>query len=289
MGNTVPKIEIKNLEFHERIGEGGFGLVKRVTFKKQFKGYKEAAAKSVLELEDHEVKVMSQLHHKHIIKLLGVCHQEASALIIMEYAPNGSLHDYLVDKSKPLPFELQKKWVKEAALAVLYLHRRTYLHRGIKPHNCLLFDNNLLKLSDFGLAREIEASQTTSSQKGTHRYMAPELHQGNESGRAVFSKPSDIYAYGMLVLEICTRKPPFEGLQWHRVIYKVGNGEKPTIPEDCPKDLSDIVKRCWNANPKQRASIGSIVLGMYHMMKYFSFRSTNLGALTLCTKGPHRF
>ena len=250
MGANISKIEIKNLEFHEKIGEGGFGTVKRVTFKKPFNGHKEAAAKSVLELGEHEATVMSQFNYKHIIKLFGVCHQEVGDLIIMEYAPNGSLHDFLKDHSKPLPYELQKKWAKEAALAIQYLHGKNFLHRDIKPQNCLLFDNDLLKLCDFGLAREIEASQTTSSQKGTHRYMAPELHRGNESGRAVFSKPSDIYAYGMLILEICTRKPPFEDLQWHRVIVEVGNGVKPPIPENCPKDLSDIVKRCWKTDPQ---------------------------------------
>ena len=133
MGNAVTKIEIKNLEFLEKIGEGGFGSVKRVTFKKPFKGYKEAAAKSILEIGKHEVEVMSQLNHKHIVNLLGVCQQEAAALIIMEYAPNGSLHDYLKDQSKPLPYKLQKKWAKEAALAIKYLHANKFLHRDIKP------------------------------------------------------------------------------------------------------------------------------------------------------------
>ena len=267
MENTVTKIKIKNLEFHEKIGEGGFGTVKRVTFKKEFDGYKEAAAKSVRQMGKHEVEVMSQLNHKHIVNLLGVCHQEAGDLIIMEYAPKGSLHGYLKDHSKPLPYELQKKWAKEAALAIQYLHGKNFLHRDIKPQNCLLFDNDLLKLCDFGLAREIEASHSTSSQKGTYRYMAPELHRGNESGRAVFSKPSDIYAFGMLILEICTRKPPFEELEWHRIVFEVGKGEtKPKIPEDCPKDLSKIVERCWKTDPKQRASIKSIVVGMYSII-----------------------
>ena len=261
MGANISRIEIKNLEFHEKIGEGGFGTVKRVTFKQPFNGYKEAASKSVQELGEHEVKVMIKLNHKHIVNLLGVCQQEAGDLIIMEYAPNGSLHDYLKDHSKPLPYELQKKWAKEAALAIQYLHRKNFLHRDIKPQNCLLFDDEVLKLCDFGLARELEASQTTSSQKGTYRYMAPELHRGNARGRAVFSKSSDIYAYGMLILEICTRKPPFDELEWHRIVFEVGNGKKPTIPEDCPKELSDIVKLCWNTDPKRRAVIGSIVIG----------------------------
>ncbi|XP_072024576.1 uncharacterized protein [Amphiura filiformis] len=205
---------------------------------------------------------MSQLQHPNIVTLIGICQTGVADLILMEYAANGSLHDYLKDLSRSLPYELQKKWAKESALAIQYLHHRNYLHRDIKPQNCLLFEDNLLKLCDFGLAREIEESQTTSSQKGTYRYMAPEIHVGNKHGRAVYSKPADIWAYGMLLLEICIRKPPFEGLEWHRVVFEIGNGAKPTVPEDCPKDLSDIIHQCWNTDPKQRLSIGDIVYAL---------------------------
>ena len=260
--NSVDKIDTKNIVFHETIGEGGFGSVKRVSFKKPHKGYKEAAGKTVIyELGIKEVEIMSQMKHPNIVTLLGVCQTGGAHLIVMEYAPNGSLHDYLSDKSKPLPYELVKKWAKEAARAIQYLHGQNVLHRDIKPQNCLLFEEGQLKLCDFGLAREIDESQTTSSQKGTVRYMAPEIHRGNEHGRAVYSKPADIYGYGMLLLEICTRKPPFEELEWFRVVFEVGNGAKPTIPDDCPKDLADIMRPCWNTDPKQRPIIASIVEG----------------------------
>ena len=180
----------------------------------------------------------------------------------MEYAPNGSLHDYIADESKPLQNGLKKKWMQESASAIQYLHGQNYLHRDIKPQNCLLFEGNLLKLCDFGLTRVIEESQTTSSQKGTHRYMAPELHRGNERGRAIYSKATDIYAFGMLILEILTRKPPFQGWEWHKVIFEVGSGAKPTIPDDCPEDLASIMQGCWNTNPRQRPTIEYIVEGM---------------------------
>ncbi|XP_072021685.1 uncharacterized protein [Amphiura filiformis] len=263
MGASVDKLDASNIDFHECIGEGGFGSVSRVSFKKPYKGYTEAASKTVLyALAKKEVEVMSKLHHPHIVNLLGICEIPSAKLILMEYAPNGSLHDYLKDPSKPLPYELQKKWAKESALAITYLHRQNFLHRDIKPQNCLLFQDNLLKLCDFGLAREIEESQTTSSQKGTYRYMAPEIHVGNERGRAIYSKPADIWAYGMLLLEICTRKPPFQDLEWHRVIFEVGNGTKPSIPEGCPKDLSDIMQQCWNNDPKQRPTSAIITMAL---------------------------
>ncbi|XP_072051421.1 mitogen-activated protein kinase kinase kinase 12-like [Amphiura filiformis] len=263
MDASVDKLDASNIDFHERIGEGGFGSVSRVSFKTPYKGYTEAASKTVLyELAKKEVEVMSKLHHPHIVNLLGFCEIPSAKLILMEYAPNGSLHDYLKDPSKSLPYQLQKKWAKESAIAITYLHKQNFLHRDIKPQNCLLFQDNLLKLCDFGLAHEIEESQTTSSQKGTYRYMAPEIHVGNERGRAIYSKPADIWAYGMLLLAICTRKPPFEDLEWHRVVFEVGNGAKPSIPKSCPKDLSDIMQQCWNNDPKQRPTSALIALAL---------------------------
>ncbi|XP_072044135.1 uncharacterized protein [Amphiura filiformis] len=259
MGATTSKLDSKNLIIHEKIGEGGFGFVHRVTFRKQYKGYTEAAAKTVFDIREDEVKIMGKLDHPHIVKLLGFCQSGHVDIIVMEYAPFGSLHECLSNSSKKLSDDLKMKWIRESALAVHYLHAHRVLHRDIKPQNCLLFHNNLLKLCDFGVAREIDHSQTTSSQKGTYRYMAPEIHKGNERGRVTYSKPADIYAYGMLMLETCTRKAPFHGWEWQAVVFKVASGAKPPLPNDVPQDIRNIMERCWNHDPKDRPTIEEVV------------------------------
>ena len=259
----IDRIEYKRIKFHEQIGVGAFGAVHRVTFsgifRNQYKGYKQAAAKSVFNLEEKEIKIMSKLKHNNIVTLIGFSQTEVTNVILMEYATNGSLHEYLADLSKPLSVDLQNKWYIESALAIQYLHSQNFLHRDIKPKNCLLFDDYLLKLCDFGLARELEGSRTTSEEKGTKRYMAQELIVLNERGRAVYSKPADIYAYGMLVLEIYTRKPPFPGWEPLKVVFEVGNGAQPSVPEDCPSYLADMMQQCWNMDPKERPTIEMIV------------------------------
>ena len=172
--------------------------------------------------------------------------------ILLEYAPNGTVRDFLTKHpDRPTPIHLLKKWSRESALALQYLHHQRVLHRDVKASNCLLFKDDLLKLSDFGLSREMGESETTSTAKGTWRYMAPEIHTDHH-----FSFKTDVYAYGMLVLEIGTRKAPFDGMETMHIVYRVGMDYlKPTIPLDFPAELADFIWRCWNPSPQYRPAL----------------------------------
>ncbi|XP_072037249.1 mitogen-activated protein kinase kinase kinase 9-like [Amphiura filiformis] len=260
------KVDFSNLQFHESLGEGGFGSVNRVTFKTPYNGYTEAAAKSVVDFRKEEVEILAKLSHPHVIRLIGFYQNGPVKIILLEYATRGSLHGYLSDESRPLPDDLKRKWIREAALGKQYLHANKCLHRDIKANNCLLFEDNILKLCDFGLARETDHSVTMSSQKGTYQYMAPELINTSDSNLAFYSRYADIYAYGMLVLEICTRKRPFHGMEYAYVVFQVGEGKlQPTIPQDCPTDLAVLMRQCWHHHPRQRPTIDRVLEVMEYM------------------------
>ncbi len=145
-------IDLNNLQFHEKLGEGDFGTVSRVTFKTPYKGYTETAAKSVRSLTPDEVEMMCQISHPHIVKVLAFYTNGPINIILQETAPHGTLHDYLVDSSKPLPVELKHKWFHESALAVGHLHGMNCLHKDIKAKNCFLFSGYSLKMGDFVLS-----------------------------------------------------------------------------------------------------------------------------------------
>ena len=124
----------------------------------------------------------------------------------------------------------------------------------------MIFEENVLKLCDFGISRETNHSLTMSSLKGTYKLMAPELFNADDVKKAPFSKFSDIYSYGMLVLQIHTRRIPFSGLKDPYVALNVGNGTlQPKIPLDCPQDLADLMRQCWNMNPRKRPTMDEIV------------------------------
>lgn len=257
------KADFSNLNFHEKIGEGGFGIVYRVTFKKPYKGYKEAAAKSVVDIPQQEIDILPNLTHPNIIVLIGVCQHGPCTTLLLEYASLGSLHDYLKkNKHKQLPQDQVIKWIKDSARAIEYLHANDVIHRDIKSSNCLLFPNDVLKLSDFGLAKELDQSHTISTQKGTYRYMAPEIIKTDENNRAKYSKFTDIYAFGVLALEIYTQEEPFAGFAWMYIVYHVGSGLlTPSVPSECPKRLSRLLQRCWSFDPMKRPNMVRVLEG----------------------------
>lgn len=265
-------IDISNINFTDVLGEGGFGKVYRAIFTKPYKGYTEAAAKSInTQLVKDEVQIMKRLNHPHIVEFLGVYQKGPSTIILLECAPGGTLHQYLFkdEAAAPVSEELFRKWARESSLGIQYLHEKKFLHRDIKGSNCLLFQDKLLKLSDFGLSREYNRSMTTSSLKGTCGFMAPEIIATNANGRSTFSEFSDIYAFGMLLLQIFTRKPPFAGMEWQTVFLRVGKGTKPDIPSECPEDLADLMYECWDTNPRNRPTIQQ---GKHYLKCDFSLR-----------------
>ena len=273
--HTPVELTPSNVNFDKEIGEGGYGTVYRVTFKKPVKGYTTAAAKSVTKFRKEEIDILKKADHCNIVKLIGSYFQVPNInILFFELATLGSLQDYLSDVSKPLSLKLVKKWLTESALALQYLHDNKLIHRDIKPSNCLLFDDLVLKLSDFGLARELDDSHTYSSQKGTHRYMAPEIHKSNR-----FSRFTDIYAYGMLALHTYSRKEPFEGMEWQCVVFRVPSEQlKPKIPQGCPRDLIELITRCIATNPSDRPDAASILAMGKNIAQHFPYSSSSLSS-----------
>ncbi|XP_047335719.1 L-type lectin-domain containing receptor kinase IX.1-like [Impatiens glandulifera] len=195
-----------------KLGEGGFGGVYRgllsdsneeIAVKRISKGSKQGIKEYV-----SEVKIISQLRHRNLVQLVGWCHDQAELLLVYEFMPNGSLDRSLFEGIPMLTWKARYKIAQGLASALLYLHEeweQCVVHRDIKSSNVMLDSNFNAKLGDFGLARLVDhelGSQTTVL-AGTMGYLAPECVT---TGRA--SKESDVYSFGMVLLEIaCGRRP----------------------------------------------------------------------------------
>ncbi|XP_038681018.1 L-type lectin-domain containing receptor kinase IX.1-like [Tripterygium wilfordii] len=197
----------KNFAEEEKLGEGGFGAVYR-GFLKELNSYiavKKISSASKQGIKEYasEVKIISRLRHKNLVKLLGWCH-EKELVLAYEFMLQRSLDTHLFKGKGLLTWVLRYKIAQGLASALLYLHEEAdfcVLHRDIKSSNIMLDSSFNAKLGDFGLARLVDhekGSQTTRL-AGTMGYMAPECFM---SGKA--SKATDVYSFGVVALEIAS-------------------------------------------------------------------------------------
>ncbi|XP_059650072.1 L-type lectin-domain containing receptor kinase IX.1-like [Cornus florida] len=201
-----------NFSEEEKLGEGGFGGVYR-GFSSELASYvavKRVSRGSKQGLKEYasEIKIIGKLRHKNLVQLVGWCHEKNEMLLVYELMPNGSLDTHLFKGKSLLTWAMRYKIVQGLASALLYLQEeweQCVLHRDIKSSNIMLDSNFNTKLGDFGLARLVdhEKGLETTMLAGTLGYMAPECFITSKA-----SKESDIYSFGIVVLEIaCGRKP----------------------------------------------------------------------------------
>ncbi|KAI3721396.1 hypothetical protein L2E82_32406 [Cichorium intybus] len=201
-----------NFSVDNKLGEGGFGPV----YKGVLENGQEIAVKRLSKTSEqgydefyNEVVCVARLQHRNLVKILGYCMDGDERILIYEYMTNKSLDLFLFDETKSCKLEWNRRFsiINGIARGMLYLHqdsRLRIIHRDLKAGNILLDRDMNPKISDFGLAREFEGNQITAKTKkvvGTYGYISPEyaLH-----GR--FSVKSDVFSFGVLVLEIVSGK-----------------------------------------------------------------------------------
>ncbi|KAG6754697.1 hypothetical protein POTOM_040491 [Populus tomentosa] len=161
----------------------------------------------------NEVGLLAKLDHRNLVRLLGFCLEGTEKLLIYEFVPNSSLDQFIHDPNKRFILDWEKRYkiIEGIARGILYLHQDSQLriiHRDLKPSNILLDGNMNAKISDFGMAKLMKTDQThdaASRIAGTFGYIAPEYARQRQ-----FSVKSDVFSFGVLVLEIVSgQKPSF--------------------------------------------------------------------------------
>ncbi|KAE9615649.1 putative glycerophosphodiester phosphodiesterase, protein kinase RLK-Pelle-LRK10L-2 family [Lupinus albus] len=207
-------IEIKKMTntFSEKLGQGGYGGV----FKGKLHDQRLVAVKMLNKSKGNgdefinEVASISRTSHINIVTLLGFCYERSKRALIYEYMSNGSLEKFIY-QTNPKIVNNQLNWETLYQIAIGVSRGLEYLHKGcntrifhfdIKPHNILLDDNFIPKISDFGLAKISPKNESMISMlgaRGTPGYIAPEVFSRNIG---VVSHKSDVYSFGMMVLEM---------------------------------------------------------------------------------------
>ncbi|KAF3947648.1 hypothetical protein CMV_026244 [Castanea mollissima] len=212
-----------------KLGQGGFGSV----FKGQLSNGQEVAIKRLsyssaqgIEEFKNEVLLIAKLQHRNLVKLFGCCIQGEEKMLIYEYMPNKSLDFFIFDHTRSSLLNWGKRFeiIIGIARGILYLHqdsRLKIIHRDLKTSNVLLDGEMNPKISDFGIARISNGDQiqdTTTRVVGTYGYMSPEYAIFGK-----FSTKSDVFSFGVILLEIVSGKKNNSSYQRHDSLTLIGH------------------------------------------------------------------
>nr|CAG28412.1 S-receptor kinase-like protein 1 [Senecio squalidus] len=211
-----------------KLGQGGFGPV----YKGKLSDGREIAIKRLSRTSGqglvefkNELILIAKLQHTNLVRVLGCCIHGEEKMLIYEYMPNKSLDFFLFDENRKAELDWPKRFniIEGIAQGLLYLHkysRMRVIHRDLKANNILLDENLNPKISDFGMARIFKENETeamTNRVVGTYGYMSPEYAM-----EGTFSIKSDIFSFGVLMLEIVTGRKNTSFVHLDRTFNLIG-------------------------------------------------------------------
>ena len=227
------------------VGQGGFG---EVYFAVSDAG-KEVALKLLHRHQDAELRGIAHclnLKHPNLVHLYDLRTDDRGAKwVVMEYVFGESLAQWINRYPTGLSADLVREWFSAIGRGVSYLHEQGVVHRDLKPAN-IFVENGHLKIGDYGLSRRISLSQggELTQGVGTPHYMAPEIKSGN------YTQSIDIYACGVMLYEMLTGHPPFEGQTPMEVLVK-HQTDTPDLSR-VPGPYREVVGRALEKNPAVR-------------------------------------
>ncbi len=251
--------QIGPFEIKDKLGVGGMGIVYRAIYTKT---NQEVALKvltptmteneQVVVRFEREINILKKMRHPNIVRYFGGGKSKSQRFYAMELIDGGSPEDVLKRKKK-LSWEQTIDCAKEIAKALEHAHSFGIIHRDLKPANIFISKKGKLKLGDFGIARDTEATALTAAGKtvGTYAYMAPE----QISGQIPISKKTDLYALGCVLYELLTGRPPFIASTPAEILFNHLQDDPDRVTTyaiDCPMELEEIIDKLLEKNPDDR-------------------------------------
>ena len=228
-----------------------------------------------------EARMLAKVNHANLVNIYDQGDDSGNAYIVLEYVQGITLRDALRD-SGALTTEQIVQVSKAVLSALSQAHSNGIVHRDLKPENVLLSDDGRIKVTDFGLARELSADTDTGSLVGTVAYLAPEVIK-----RGKTQTQSDIYSYGIMLFEMLTGKQPFSGTDAIQVAMmhttsRVGSARNEN--SSASKDLDELMLHCTEPDASNRPQ--DAVLALKALEKISSTKTANLDE-TLILDDPH--
>ncbi|XP_062920076.1 tyrosine-protein kinase ABL2 isoform X2 [Mobula hypostoma] len=254
------EMERTDITMKHKLGGGQYGEVyvgvwKKYSLTVAVKTLKE----DTMEVEEFlkEAAVMKEIKHPNLVQLLGVCTLEPPFYIVTEYMPHGNLLDYLRECNREEVNAVVLLYMAtQISSAMEYLEKKNFIHRDLAARNCLVGENHVVKVADFGLSRLMTGDTYTAhaGAKFPIKWTAPESLAYN-----TFSIKSDVWAFGVLLWEIATYgMSPYPGIDLSQVYDLLEKGYRMEQPEGCPPKVYELMRSCWQWNPMERPLFAEI-------------------------------
>ncbi|XP_020273382.1 probable LRR receptor-like serine/threonine-protein kinase At1g06840 [Asparagus officinalis] len=260
------------------VGQGGYGKVYKgiladgtvVAIKRAQEGSLQGSKEFFTEIE-----LLSRLHHRNLVSLVGYCDEEDEQMLVYEFMPNGTLRDHLSAKSTPLTFSMRMSISLGSARGILYLHTEAdppIFHRDIKASNILLDSRFTAKVADFGLSRLAPVPDTEGTVpghvstvvKGTPGYLDPEYFLTHK-----LTDKSDVYSLGVVFLELLTGMRAIShgknivrevNAAYHSgLMFSVIDNSMGSYPSECVERFVSLALRCCQDETDSRPSMSEVV------------------------------
>jgi serine/threonine protein kinase len=218
----------------------------------------------------NEVAIMMGLRHQNIISIMGFGVDPPSLFIVMEYMEKGSLFS-LLGSDQEISGEEKLRFSMNIADALAHMHDRNppILHSDLKSLNILVDKDGVLKVSDFGISREMRRKYKTlfpeetdqeglnSGNEGTIQWQPPETFTSTEYRP---SKAQDMYAFGVILWEISTRRKPWKGTARRTIAENVCKGYRPLVlvSDKWSPEFEGLVNKCWNQSASKRPTFSRV-------------------------------
>ncbi|GBB98706.1 hypothetical protein RclHR1_00330033 [Rhizophagus clarus] len=266
----IPYSQFTNVE---KMTKGGYGIIYKATWLsnnetvilKRFENSKNIGKYFLNELKSFQHCFINDANH--IIKTYGFTKDPEleDYILVLKYASEGDLHKYLQKNFTDITWNKQKlRILWQISEGLEHIHKKKFIHRDFHSGN-ILFDltgklgfkkeNYQWKVADLGLSQSLNNDTSSNNEiYGVIPYIAPEIFTGSS-----FSKEADVYSLGMIMWELTTGCKPFDNVKHdHNLVYKILDGERPKITEDTPECYANLMKSCWDHDPKKRPSIKKI-------------------------------
>eukprot|EP00920_Eleutheroschizon_duboscqi_P025410 GHVT01062572.1.p1 GENE.GHVT01062572.1~~GHVT01062572.1.p1 ORF type:complete len:282 (+),score=19.50 GHVT01062572.1:604-1449(+) len=249
----------------KEIGQGSFGKAIMVEDADTRKNYvmkvinMGAMDKKTQDSTLNEAKILASMKpHPYIVQYHQSYIHEKQLCIIMQYCGGGELYGRIKTQRKKKVFlseDVVCRWFTQLALGLKYLHEKHILHRDLKTQNVFLDDRGDALIGDFGIAKVLESTMAQAATAiGTPYYLSPELIRGEK-----YSFPSDVWALGCILYELCVLRVPFDAPSIKELGRQIINDPIPVLDNRWSPELSDLLKTILQRDPRKRPTANDIV------------------------------